>query len=675
MSPHRRAARTVRTAMGETKARLRTAQSRSADLVAQADRSDSLPPGPESGQGPDALQELAELGALTRTLSLTDPERRLSELLTGLRQATRAEIAEIFLMEPLSGDLLLAMFQGPFRSKFVHIERFPARKGFPGIVAESRQPIVTRGLAQDARYLRSRVKETGFQSYVCVPIPGSEGIIGTLHVASRDSGLDLERGERLLRWASVPLGTLMEATFFKARLATVSGGAWAPPAAGGAGPMAPLREVLRTMMAVGGATAGTFALIGTGPRRPAHLIVEGRTRHSACIERCGELPPDCPALGLARGIIVSESRRQQLASCRQAATGDSTLQCIPLLANGERLGLVQLWHPDPQPPLPGRHLPILLHMASQAAQLINVAGTDLGVHPDNRISHPLPEAPTAAMTNESADGGPFLSSPRRNGSPLEVRCLGTFEVHREGRLITPDMVQRRGALTLLKLLLRRPGHPISRDALVESLWEDADLQAGANRLYILVHALRQTIEPPRQGRDWLYIRNEGDCYYFDASAPYWLDTEVFQRLVQQGEAAEAAQKTAEAIEAYEAAVALYRGDYLEDDSHAEWAWEERDHLRETYLSVLERLAARHTEMGAKERSIEFYQRALRLDPLRERPCRDLMTVLWQAGRRVDALREYERFRRVLQRELGIEPMPETQALYARIRLESSACSP
>jgi DNA-binding SARP family transcriptional activator len=255
---------------------------------------------------------------------------------------------------------------------------------------------------------------------------------------------------------------------------------------------------------------------------------------------------------------------------------------------------------------------------------------------------------------------------------LDVRCLGQFYVEHGGMQITPHMVQRRGALSLLKLLLRRPGHVLSRDALAEAMWPELDPRLGAQRLYVLVHALRQTIEPPGQGRQWLFVRNEGDSYYFNTDAPYALDVQEFQAHVRQGEKEEAAGRAAEAIASYEKAVDLYRGDYLEDEPYADWASEERERLREMYLVVLDRLAERYRKAGAVERSIACYQRSLRADALREKTCRDLMLALWQAGRRVEALRTYEAFSCALEKELGIRPMRDTQDLYACIRVDSSS---
>ena len=130
---------------------------------------------------------------------------------------------------------------------------------------------------------------------------------------------------------------------------------------------------------------------------------------------------------------------------------------------------------------------------------------------------------------------------------------------------------------------------------------------------------------------------------------------------------ERAARVAPAIESYEAAVNLYRGDLLEEDPYAEWCWGEREHLREVCLSVLGRLASFYLEQDAAEKSISAYKQALRIDPLREENHRGLMRALLAVGRRDEALREYHTCKDNLRRELEVEPLPETKQLYSLIR--------
>ncbi len=84
------------------------------------------------------------------------------------------------------------------------------------------------------------------------------------------------------------------------------------------------------------------------------------------------------------------------------------------------------------------------------------------------------------------------------------------------------------------------GRPVPRDTLVELLWPGIDPDVGASRFYVVVHTLRQVVEPSASGHRWVFIRSDEDCYSFDTRAPGWLDIEEFRASVASGQGAEEA---------------------------------------------------------------------------------------------------------------------------------------
>jgi hypothetical protein len=65
-------------------------------------------------------------------------------------------------------------------------------------------------------------------------------------------------------------------------------------------------------------------------------------------------------------------------------------------------------------------------------------------------------------------------------------------------------------------------------------------------------------------------------------------------------------------------------------------------------------------------AIRYAQAILDHDALREDVHRELMRLFLHSGQRALALRQFELCRAALKRELAIQPMPETLALYAGI---------
>jgi len=94
---------------------------------------------------------------------------------------------------------------------------------------------------------------------------------------------------------------------------------------------------------------------------------------------------------------------------------------------------------------------------------------------------------------------------------------------------------------------------------------------------------------------------------------------------------------------------------------------ERERLRRMVIEALQELATAYIAHGEYAAGIEVTNRLLALEPWQEEAHRQLMTLLVRSGQRSAALAQYETCRRILAEELGVEPLPETQALYNRIK--------
>ncbi|MGH7683565.1 MAG: GAF domain-containing protein, partial [Vulcanimicrobiaceae bacterium] len=72
------------------------------------------------------------------------------------------------------------------------------------------RPLSVYDVAGDDRLLRKSIKDLGFRSFLCVPVPGAKRVVGSLDVASRaPSGALLSRCIELAREAE-RLGMLLE---------------------------------------------------------------------------------------------------------------------------------------------------------------------------------------------------------------------------------------------------------------------------------------------------------------------------------------------------------------------------------------------------------------------------------------------------------------------------------
>jgi PAS domain S-box-containing protein len=246
---------------------------------------------------------------------------------------------------------------------------------------------------------------------------------------------------------------------------------------------------------------------------------------------------------------------------------------------------------------------------------------------------------------------------------LEISVLGRFGVAVRGRRLAVETWERKQALTLLKYLVAHLDHPVHREALIEYLWPDVDEGQGRERLKVTVYFLRRQLRAAGLPDD--VLQTIGKTYVLNGET-VWVDAETFQRLVAEGLTLQRRQRWGEALDLYEEAQHLYRGDYMEEDIYIDWCAAERERLREIYLEALAGMVDCHAERGHYAEAVQVCRTALVRDPCRESFHRALMEHLVQLGRADWALAHYQSCRRILARELGVEPMPETRRLHRRI---------
>ncbi len=105
------------------------------------------------------------------------------------------------------------------------------------------------------------------------------------------------------------------------------------------------------------------------------------------------------------------------------------------------------------------------------------------------------------------------------------------------------------------------------------------------------------------------------------------------------------------------ALSIYAGDLLPDDT-AEWIVVERERLRGLYLTALHTHALALETTDAR-RALEFGERLVRAEPLREDAYRLLMRLHARAGDEAGIAHAFQRCEQVLREELGIAPSATT----------------
>lgn len=235
---------------------------------------------------------------------------------------------------------------------------------------------------------------------------------------------------------------------------------------------------------------------------------------------------------------------------------------------------------------------------------------------------------------------------------LTIRTLGGLAI--EHNSVPVSGFDSRKVQALL-VFLACTGRVYPREVVAEMLWEERTQAQALSNLRVALTSLRQTVQP--------FVTITRESVGLDPESDVWLDAAAFER--QLDAAGTDAVRLAAALELY--AGDFLAGFYVDSTAFEEWSTRERERLRLSAMEGLDRLTACYATQGDYRVGIAAAARLLDMDPLREETHRRLMELLWWSEQRGKALEQYETCRRLLRDELGIDPSPDTTALYERIR--------
>lgn len=243
---------------------------------------------------------------------------------------------------------------------------------------------------------------------------------------------------------------------------------------------------------------------------------------------------------------------------------------------------------------------------------------------------------------------------------LDFRILGPLEVFGDGHELP---VSARKQRALLAILLLQAGTVVSRDWLIDALWEGDPPATAASALRVHVAELRKLLESEDGDRRVLLTVDPG--YRLDLK-PGELDLSRFEglladatRLAQEGDPGSASAVLREAL-------ALWRGPALADFTYELFARQAIGRLDELRLVAHERCIEADLELGRSAELIPELDELVAAHPLRERLRGQLMLALYRSGRQADALATFQEARRVMADELGIEPGQPLKAIEQQI---------
>lgn len=232
--------------------------------------------------------------------------------------------------------------------------------------------------------------------------------------------------------------------------------------------------------------------------------------------------------------------------------------------------------------------------------------------------------------------------------------MGPVEVAHDQKKVDLGRTKPR---TFLALLAAHVGTPVSVDRCVEALWGDDARGDVRHALQTYVSNLRSLLDPSRLG----LIESTGDGYRLNPDL-VTVDAAVFEEAVSQASGDDTADGLSEVLE-------LWRGRPLGDLADKPWARDIVAHWERLHLEAMDRWITARLARGEHQGLVDELERTVAQHPFREPFWGHLMLALYRGGRQADALQAFQRARRILGEELGIEPGPDLRELEERILLQ------
>jgi DNA-binding SARP family transcriptional activator/predicted ATPase len=233
---------------------------------------------------------------------------------------------------------------------------------------------------------------------------------------------------------------------------------------------------------------------------------------------------------------------------------------------------------------------------------------------------------------------------------LEIRLLGEFSLQADE---APIDLPSRPAQSLLAYLAINAGLAHRREKLAGLLWPDASERNARAYLRQALWRIRRSLgDAPL---DWhQYFMISDISIEFDEQSDYWLDVD---RLLNP--------RFDQTLQDLLDSLHLYRGELL-PGFYDEWVTSERERVQAAYHQGVSRLLDRLIDAGRWQEVLDWGERWIQVSHSPEAAFRAMMRAYAALGDLAMVSATYQRCRKALDRELGLEASAETRAVYEQI---------
>lgn len=241
--------------------------------------------------------------------------------------------------------------------------------------------------------------------------------------------------------------------------------------------------------------------------------------------------------------------------------------------------------------------------------------------------------------------------PAEEPLPASARLVifGGFELYGPKRS-TPVRFSTAKVEELLAFLVTSGGHSISKWDICEKLWPESGPDRAEQNLYTAVYRLKKSLQ---EYNVEYRLESQRGTYRLIGIKDCELDE--FERTVEEIDSGKMS------LEDAERSFALYRGPLLHGKDYS-WSQAQQERLQRKFSRLAQQLACAYLEKGALSRAVDTLLKAVEQDPLDEDAYVLLLETYAALHDRSSFLFWYEKYRTMLEEELGLKVKPRIREL-------------
>jgi DNA-binding SARP family transcriptional activator/tetratricopeptide (TPR) repeat protein len=256
---------------------------------------------------------------------------------------------------------------------------------------------------------------------------------------------------------------------------------------------------------------------------------------------------------------------------------------------------------------------------------------------------------------------------------VRVSLAGRLEVETDGRTLDAARLPGRQGRVVLAYLVAERDRPVPTEELAEAVWGPAPPPTWQPALRGVVSKVRNFLEALELPADDMLTSVSG-CYQLVLPDDATVDVELAADEADAAARAFAAGDLERALEAAEAARAL-AGRPLLPGQEGGWVERLRTAWQQLLVRILQVMVDASLARGLGEAAVQPATELVGLEPFRESAHLRLLRARAAAGDRGEALRVYDRCRRLLAEELGVDPSPELESAYLELLRDETVVAP